>query len=79
MNTIQEQWNSFAQAAIPASAPAVQRSEMKRAFYAGAEAMMRIQYTIGGKDISEAAAMHILDGCQQETHDFARLVASGKA
>jgi biotin synthase-like enzyme len=35
-----EQWDSFARAVLPKDAPAVQRQEMRRAFYAGAQGML---------------------------------------
>lgn len=35
-----EQWDSFARAVIPRDASAVQRHEMRRAFYAGAQGIL---------------------------------------
>jgi hypothetical protein len=32
-----EQWDSFARATLPRGAPPIQRQEMRRAFYAGAQ------------------------------------------
>lgn len=79
MNPLEEQWNGFARAVIPADAPKVQRREMKRAFYAGAEAMMRIQYAIGSESVTEAEAIKTLEACQKEAHEFAHQVAIGKS
>ena len=79
MNTVQEQWESFASLVIPKNAPPVQRQEMRRAFYAGAEAMMRIQWAIGGEGISEQAGIQILEGCSDELKRFAQQVAQGRA
>jgi hypothetical protein len=79
MNTIQEQWSSFAALVVPKDAPAVQVTEMRRAFYAGAEAMMRINCAIGERRISEEAGMQILDGCMDEMKRFALQIAQGTA
>jgi len=78
MNTIQEQWNSFASLVVPKNAPPVQRQEMKRAFYAGAEALARIQFVISGPDMSEDAGVQILEGCHEELRLFAHQVSQGQ-
>ena len=78
MNTIQVQWNSFEKMVVPQDAPPIQRQEMKLAFYAGAEAMMRINFAVGHDSISEEAGFHILNGCQIECREFADQVAEGK-
>ena len=79
MNTIQEQWNSFAEWVVPKDAPSIQRQEMRRAFYSGAEAMMRIQWNIGDNSISEDAGVAILEGCREEMKIFATQVKNGCA
>jgi len=79
MNTIQEQWSTFEKLVIPKIAPAIQRQEMRRAFYAGAEAMMRIQWNIGDKSISVDAGVAILEGCREEMKIFSKQVENGSA
>lgn len=79
MNTVQEQWQTFEALVMPANAPPIQRQEMRRAFYAGAEAMMRVQWNIGGEEISEDAGVQILEGCRDELQRFAQQVANGTA
>lgn len=79
MNTVQEQWDYFASMVVPKDAPDIQRTEMKRAFYAGAEAMMRINFAVGVDEISVEAGMQIFVGCEEECRRFAQLVADGKA
>lgn len=79
MNTVQEQWSSFEKMVISPNAPEVQRTEMRRAFYAGVEAMLRIQWAIGDAAISEDAGMAILQGVHDECRQFAADVASGAA
>lgn len=79
MNTIQEQWNSFVALVVPKDAPPAQQKEMRRAFYAGAEAMARIQFAVGDKAMSEDAGIQVLEGCHDELRRFAHQVAQGKA
>lgn len=79
MNTIQAQWSTFEAMVVPKNAPPVQRQEMRRAFYAGAEAMMRIQWAIGDESISEDAGVAILEGCRDEAQRFALQVQNGSA
>jgi len=79
MNTIQAQWSTFEAMVVPKKASPVQRQEMRRAFYAGAEAMMRIQWAIGDENISEDAGVQILEGCYDEVRRFALQVQNGDA
>jgi len=79
MNTIQEQWISFEALVVPKNAHKVQRQEMRRSFYAGAEAMMRIQFQVGDESISEDAGVAILEGCRDEMKIFCEQVQNGKA
>ena len=75
MNTVQEQWGSFQTMVIPENAPPVQIQEMKRAFYGGVEAMMRIQFNIA--DLSEDAGVAILEETRKELNQFVADVISG--
>jgi len=79
MNTVQEQWGSFSKIAIPKDAPDVQVTEMRRAFYAGVESMLRIQLAIGDAEISEDDAMAMLEGVYDECRRFAAEVARGSS
>ncbi len=79
MNTIQEQWALFSTLVIPANAPAIQKQQMKLAFYAGVESTLRIQFNIGDKAISEDAGVAILEGIHDECRRFAADMATGKA
>ena len=79
MNTIAEQWALFERAVMPKDAPPVQRQEMRRAFYAGAEAMLRMQWGIGDKAVSEDAGMAMMEGWHDECRRFAQQVATGAA
>lgn len=78
MNTIQEQWESFRKAVIPPTAGPVQVQEMRRAFYAGAEAMWRINMAIGEDSVSEDGGVAILEGVNQEIRQFVEQVQRGE-
>jgi len=79
MNTVQEQWESFSKLVVPKDAPEIQVTEMRRAFYAGVEAMLRIQWAIGDAAVSEDGAMAILEGVHDECQRFASEVVKGAA
>jgi hypothetical protein len=79
MNTIQSKWELFERLVIPKDAPEIQRKEMRRAFYAGAEAILQLQFVIGEESISEDAAMAMLTGLHSECAQFGQQIASGHA
>jgi len=74
--TIAEQWDAFSALVMPKDAPTLQRLEMRRAFYAGFEAALRIQWGIGDKSISEDAGIAIIEGLHQECKLFAARIGS---
>lgn len=78
MRTVQEQWNNFANACVPEGATAVQVSSMRLSFYAGAEAILRILYDVGGEDVSEDAGIEIMSGLKDECNAFATDYALSK-
>jgi len=77
MNTIQEQWEQFRKLIVPADAPPVQVQEMRRSFYAGVEAMLRIQLAFAAYE--EDTAVVMLEGIYDECTRFAEDVAKGLA
>lgn len=79
MNTIQEQWEQFSALVLPPDLSAIQAQEMRRAFYAGVQAMINIQWEIGDESISEAAGVQMLEGIHDECRRFALEIANGKA
>jgi hypothetical protein len=79
MRTIADQWALFEKLVIPANAPPIQRQEMRRAFYAGAEALLGLQMEIGDGSITEEAGVAIIEGWHDECRRFAAMVAEGKA
>ena len=63
-----EQWDSFARSVLPKE-PSVQRRDMRRAFYAGGQAILRAMKA----DIEMIAKLEI------ELSDFTELVKKGRA
>lgn len=78
MNTIQSQWETFAAAVLPQEAPEVQRSEMRRAFYAGSYGML-CQMTGPVAEVSEEAGCAMIDGYVKECEQFKLDVLAGRA
>lgn len=62
-------WTQFAGIVIPADAPAVQREEMRRAFYAGFVECFKITIDIS-TTLPEADAARVLDGLNKESRAF---------
>lgn len=79
-NLIASKWDQFDALVMPPGAPDRQRQEMKKAFYAGAEAMFRIQYGIGDPGVTEDEGCAVLDSITTEMLEFAeRLGKTGRA
>jgi len=77
MNTIAQQWELFSKFVMPNDVPEIQRQEMRRAFYGGAESILRLQFAIG--DNSEDAGIAMIQGWYDECKLFAQQVAKGEA
>lgn len=75
-----EQWDSFARAVLPKDAPAVQRQEMRRAFYAGAQGILFgvIAILAPEGEPTDEDIRH-MENLHQELQDFANLVEQGRA
>lgn len=79
MRTIATEWASFEGKVIPWDAGSTQRQEMRRAFYAGAQAMLGIVHEIGSDDVSEDAGIAVLKGLADEGELFVQDVLAGRA
>jgi hypothetical protein len=77
---IKEQWNSYVRAVLPPSVGPVQMIETRRAFYAGAQAMIQI-LSEGVSDADEVTPgdMSLAEGLQAELEQFGDDVKSGRA
>lgn len=82
MNTIQGEWDSYAEHVMPSDAPRVQRQETRRAFYAGYMSAMlqitQVAHSVAGGQMSDAAGKGIVDGLREELAAFASAVNDGR-
>ena len=76
---IARQWQQFERSSIPKTAPPIQRQEMRRAFYAGAAALLHLAKGLGDDELTEDAGAAALEAMQQEIMEFFDRVAEGKA
>lgn len=75
-----EQWNEFARKVIPKDASPVQRQEMRRAFYAGAQSILfRVISAFAPETEPTEADLQIMSDVNQELEDFAQAVKEGRA
>jgi hypothetical protein len=75
-----EQWNEFSSRIIPADAPAIQRKEMRRAFYAGAQAILfRVIAAFAPETEPTVEDLQIMEDVDRELQDFAKAVKAGLA
>lgn len=72
-------WESFVRAVMPRNAPAVQRQEMRRAFYAGAWAMLCAFREIGEDSVSEDEGVAVMERLKTEVETFYGQVRKGRA
>jgi hypothetical protein len=75
-----EQWDQFARAVLPLNTPAVQRQEMRRAFYAGAQSILfRVIESFAPDSEPTEADLLLMDDLHRELSDFAEAVKEGRA
>ena len=74
-----EQWDQFARAVVPVGAPLVQRQEMRRAFYAGAQAILfRVIAAFAPEEEPTPEDLQIMSDLERELSDFAVAVKEGR-
>jgi hypothetical protein len=75
-----EQWNSFAESVLPPNVGPVQRQEMRRAFYAGGQAiMLKIIQSLAPETEPTASDLRLMDDLHEELNSFAEAVRMGLA
>jgi hypothetical protein len=75
-----EQWDQFARAVLPKDAPADQRREMRRAFYAGAQGILFKVITALAPDSEPTEEdLRMMDDLERELLDFAEMIKAGRA
>jgi hypothetical protein len=76
---LDEAWQEFARAVLPRDASAVQRQEMRRAFYGGAFSVLTLMAALGDDSVSEDQGVKVLDQLHRECHAFNGMVRRGRA
>lgn len=74
---IEQEWSDFAAKVLPKDAPAIQRQEMRRAFFAGFQLSL-----VGLSDLSERdedRAVESLEDMHRQCREFAARVEMGAA
>lgn len=79
MNTIAAHWESYRAEVLPEDAGLVQITECRRAFYAGAQAMINLYAVIAEPSVSEDAGMAMISGFLDESRRFGEEVGAGRA
>ena len=75
-----EQWDSFARAVLPSGCSSDQRREMRRAFYAGAHAILfKVIMSLAPDSEPTSDDLAMMDNLQQELSAFAEAVKAGRA
>jgi hypothetical protein len=73
------EWRKFSAAVLPANCPDVQRVEMRRAFYAGAQAILfRVITSFAPESEPTEADLKLMDDVHRELLDFAKDVEAGR-
>lgn len=75
--TLEFQWKQISRMIFNDDTPAIQRTEMKRAYYAGAKTMFSLLTTINVEDEEEAAIK--VQELDAECMEFAEKIARGEA
>lgn len=75
-----EQWDQFARAVLSEGTPSIQRQEMRRAFYAGAESILfRVIQAFAPESEPTQADLQVMSDLHKELENFADAVKEGRA
>jgi hypothetical protein len=75
-----EQWNEFVRMTLRPDAPAIQKQEMRRAFYGGAHMILfRLLGELSAGDETTPADLEAMMDIQRELREFVDLVKAGRA
>lgn len=77
--TVADEWASYERAVLPPGVSAVQRTETRRAFYAGCRAMMTLALNVAPDAVSEDEGAAYLGRLEDELTAFNERVKAGKA
>ena len=78
-----QEWKAYRQQVLPAQITSVQEIETRRAFYAGAQALLSVQMkgfeTESGSDEPTEADLAVMDGIKAEFDEYLEQLKVGKA
>lgn len=75
-----EQWDQFARGVLHPNAPAIQRQEMRRAFYAGAQSILfRVIQSFAPESEPTEADLQIMQDVHEELQAFGQAIKEGRA
>lgn len=75
-----EQWDVFARTVLPQGCSLLQKQEMRRAFYAGAQAILfKVITSFAPEEEPTEADLQIMENVYEELQDFASQVKQGRA
>lgn len=77
MTPIRDAWQTYDRDVVPKDAGDVQRLETRRAFFAGAMALMQINNFIGEDSTPEQVGLVFLNAINAELRDFAAGIGRG--
>jgi hypothetical protein len=78
-NFVQGEFDSYLRDVVPVGAPPAQIAECKRAFFAGAHALLSAFIAIGEDSVTEEAGVEWLESIQAELSTFKEDVLAGRA
>lgn len=80
MKTLAEDWTTFSRKILdPIHASVVQRTEMRRAFYAGAASMFELFMQVTPDHVSEDQGVDLLNRLTAELEQFGKDLQVGRA
>lgn len=68
--SILNHWEHYEKNVVPKSASAMQRQELRRAFYTGILAIIKMQIKLGNPDTDEILTNQVLKGWHKELDEF---------
>lgn len=77
--SIATQWTKYRAAVVPAGASPLQVQESRRAFYAGAQAVLLLQVQISVADVPDDVGAAFIGSLHDECAQFAEQIRAGKA
>lgn len=78
MKTIADEWASYEAEVLPATAGEIQRTETRRGFYAGAQALLSLMVS-ECSDVSDEEGADVMEALHRELRTFAAVEVAADA